>query len=334
MLTIFSLDHRQSTAAEREPFMLGEAQRRRLGRVTRRAALGQVALLTTCNRVALITWLADGRADRTRLEAVVDRLLPRTGLAFLHRARRLEGLEAIGHLHRVAAGLESQLCGDSQVLGQVRTAYQEALVARTIGPELHRLFQSLLGAGKRVRHETALGRRAASVGAVAATWLLRQDPRRLLLVGAGRTIEEAGRILVGGSREVTIVNRRGERGAELAARLGAGTADWEDRHLLLARADAAIVATSAAEPVILAGALRQARGAAAGQLRIVDLGVPRNVAAAVADVPCVELTGLDVFHDPGEDLAERHAAHAIVSAAAYRCGSWLALRGAGRQAVA
>ena len=334
MLTIFSLDHRHSTVAEREPFVPGEAERRRLGAVTRRVALGQAALLLTCNRIALITWLGDGGADLPRLEALVDRVLPRTGAAFLRRARRLEGAEAITHLHRVAAGLESQVCGDSQVLGQVRAAYQEALAARTIGPELHRLFQSVLGAGKRVRHETGLGRRAASVGAVAATWLLRQGARRVLLVGAGRTIEEAGRVLVGEDRVVTIVNRRGERGAELAARLGACAAGWEERHSLLGAADAAIVATSAGEPVIMAGPLRQARTSGAGAIRIVDLGVPRNVAAEVAGVPGVELTGLEAFHDSQEGLADRNAADAIVAAAAYRCGSWLALRGARRQAVA
>ncbi len=334
MLTIFSLDHRQSTVAEREPFALGPEARQRLGTITRRAGLGQAACLVTCNRVALVTWLGDGGEDLQRLAATAERVLPATGGAFLRRAQRLEGGEAITHLHRVAAGLESQVCGDCQVLGQVRAAYQEALAARTIGPELHRLFQSALGAGKQVRHETALGRRAASVGALAATWLLRQEPRRVLLIGAGRTIEAAGRVLVGGGRAVTVVNRRGDKGEELAARLGAGAADWESRHTLLAAADAAIVATSAAEPVILSGPLRQARGDADDGLRIVDLGVPRNVAGAVADIRGVELTGLELFGDPGGSPADRGAAHAIMAAAAHRCAAWLAARGTRGREVA
>ena len=84
----------------------------------------------------------------------------------------------------------------------------------------------------------------------------------------------------------------------------------------------------------MADPLRQARAGGAGAIRIVDLGVPRNVAADVAGIPGVELTGLEAFHDPQESLADRHAADAIVAAAAYRCASWLASRGAWPREVA
>ena len=300
MLMLLSLDHRRSTVAEREPFAIPPADRARLGGLVRRACGGQVAFLVTCNRVEVIAWVTAPSPilALNRFEALAHRVAPALATQFLASATIHSGEVAALHLLRVAAGLESQVLGDMQVLGQVRAAYSLAAESGSVGAELHRLFQTSLRAGKRVHAETAFGAQRSSIGGAAASFLsrkLRATLPRVAVLGAGPTAASAARALVASGMHVTIVNRTPETAATLAQKIGADLAPFHARHTIIAEADAAVVATGAQDPTVTVEALEAARlqTGHTAPLLILDLSVPRNVEPNVARLDGVERVGLE-----------------------------------------
>lgn len=336
MLTIFSLDHTRSSVAEREPFALPPEAEARLGRIARRAAGCQVAFLATCNRVELIVW-----SEQEEPQSVIAGVLAigrqhAPGLAerFLALATCHRGDAAMHHLLRVAAGLASRIEGDVQVLGQVRAAYAEAAESGSVGAELHRIFQTALRAGKRVHHETEVGRRRASVGTAAAEVVAAHLPQvsgaDVVLLGAGKAAEATARALVALGARLTIVSRDRERAEGFAREVGGTVAPFEARHALVDRADAAILATGAREPILTGAALHASRGAAARTthpLLLIDLGFPRNADDGVAALDGVTLLGLqDLAGYAATSTLVREAAEGIVEAESRTLRAWLDAR--------
>jgi glutamyl-tRNA reductase len=220
-----------------------------------------------------------------------------------------------------------------QVLGQVRSAYLHAARAGSIGPELHRLFQTTLRAGKRIHHETDLGAARATVGRVAGEVLWQRlahqsGPPRIAVVGAGQTGTAAAAELTRLGAQVVILNRSLERSEVLATRLGARAAPFEARHAELAAADGAIIATGSAEPIINTSQLGGERSTQQRQdrpLPILDLSVPGNTEPGVARLPGVRLMTLDDF--PERNLGRPvSAANLIVSEEVARFHQWLRSR--------
>jgi glutamyl-tRNA reductase len=243
------------------------------------------------------------------------------------------------HLMRVAAGLESQIEGDAHVLGQMRSAYALASGSGSLGADLHRLFQTALRAGKRVRAETQFGQRAPSVGAAAALQLGDVNHRRVIILGAGKTAECAAVELIKAGATVTIVNRTGERAAALARRLGVSTGRFEQRNDLIAHASAAIVATGAPDPILRFRDLEAARlraGRHGAPLWIIDLAMPRNVESSVSGSPGVRLVGLEAVSsgDIGPAPHQRLAAERIVEEEVRSFMDWLERRAIRQKIVA
>lgn len=300
MLILLSLDHRRSTVLEREPFAISPADRFRLGRLIRRACGGQAAFLVTCNRVEILAWVPAPTAQvaRARVEVIAHRVSPALAREFLSRATIQTGELAARHLLRVAAGLESQVLGDVQVLSQVRAAYALAAESGSVGAELHRLFQTSLRSGKRVHAETGFGTQRPSVGRAVARLVAEKvgsTAAQIVVLGAGATAAGAARSLAARGMRVTIVNRSSENAALLAGKIGADLAPFDARHAIIARADVAVVATGAPEPTVTVESLEAARREAgrAHRLIILDLAVPRNVETHVARLDGVELLGLE-----------------------------------------
>lgn len=345
MLTILSLDHSRSSIAEREPFALTASEQARLGRIASRACGCQVACLVTCNRVELIAWSdqAETRGVISGILAIGQRLAPGIAGRFIAAATHYHGDAAVRHLLRVTAGLESQVEGDVQVLGQVRGAYAAAAESGTVGPELHRIFQTALRAGKRVHHETEFGRRKASVGTAAAeivarhlgqaAWPGNAARPEVVLLGAGKAAEGAARALEALGVRLTIVNRDPERADLMAREVGGLVARFDERHATVAAADAAILVTGAREPIIIAERLRAARvgaGRGARPLLLIDLAFPRNVEAGAEELEGVTLLGLQDLAGNGEAEASgdaaRRTAELIVEAETGVIRSWLSSR--------
>jgi glutamyl-tRNA reductase len=311
MLISVSLDFRHAPLRTRERFHLSDARVAGLFNAPREERVKELALVSTCNRLELYAWT--DASDATDLAAASDELVRRWAGDDQHHLRELEelvlrrsGEEAASHLIRVASGLESQILGDVQILGQVRRAYQQAVEAGSVGTGLHRLFSVALHSAKRVQHETGLAGGRHSVGAEAAALAARrQGPlmkRRCVIIGCGKTGERAARQLVKlGAADIVLMNRSPDRAEALAKDLWGRAAPFDRLHRELARADVAIIATSADRPPVRAASLRFCRESAGTQDRplvLIDLSVPRNVEVEVAGLPGVELLDMDALHPP------------------------------------
>jgi glutamyl-tRNA reductase len=269
------------------------------GELRRQGILEEAVVLSTCNRSELYGVPADSSASVT--EALEE------FLTSFHRISRSElddrfyrwiGADAVRHLYRVAAGLDSMLLGEAEILGQLRTAYQHALDNGSTGPVLNRAFQGALEVGKRVRAETEVGARPMSV-AFAGVKLAERvfgklKGRSALIVGAGAVAEQVVEHLRDrGIGAIRVVNRSPERAAELAGRFGGETVPWEKLEPALGTPD--IIVTSVGSGTVLTrDMLERALAQRGGRpIFVVDLGVPRNVAPEAAGLYNLYLYNID-----------------------------------------
>ena len=256
---------------------------------------GRSALfLFTCNRCELY-WC--GPHD---YESWFRELARARGLTLAGEIGRLDGEEALRHLFTVAAGLDSQILGETEILGQVRRAYDAARAAGTTMLEMDLIFSAALSAGRRVRCETMLGRHPASVSSAAVelaagSWRNGFDGRPVVVLGAGEAAEGVLRSLhQHGATRVSLVNRNPERAAPVAAAWGASSRRWDEMPALIAEAELLIVATASPRPVVSVDQLSAAMAARPSRRMVaIDLSVPRNVEPAARDLPGIQLFDLD-----------------------------------------
>lgn len=277
---------------ERERLAFSRAESAALLEKQRRAGRTSL-LLSTCNRCELY-W--SGPDD---MEPWFRGLTAARGAALQRPFLRHDGVAAIRHLFTVAAGLDSQILGETEILGQVRRAYDAARAAGTTTRELDLIFSAALSAGRRVRHETVLGRHPASVSSAAVDLIAEQwggiGARPVIVLGAGEAAEGVLRALhERGASSVTLLNRRPARARVLAEAWGAAVGSCEELEPRLETADLLLVATSAARPLVSAAELaRVAAARAQRELSVMDLAVPRNVEPAARAVPGIQLFDLD-----------------------------------------
>ncbi|HEX6972016.1 MAG TPA: glutamyl-tRNA reductase [Limnochordia bacterium] len=306
-------------------------------------AIAEAALLSTCHRTEIYAAGAP-EAGLGQLRAVLEQRLPATP----ERERWLYsavGEDAARQLARVAAGLDSLILGEAQILGQVREALRLSEMAGTVGPVLSRLFQDAIAVGKRVRHETGLGDGAASIGyaavELAKALFGRLEGTRALLVGAGKMSELAVKNLAAaGVSEVVVANRTRERALALAAGLGrvpqsGPPVRWvplEELVDALCRADIVISSTGAPGPILLCEHVKAALAARGDRpLFLIDIAVPRDIEPTVADLPGAFLYNIDdlqrvVDHNLGARAAHVSAAERLVRAGVSQFVEWLAER--------
>jgi glutamyl-tRNA reductase len=294
------------------------------------------AVLSTCNRSELYL-TSESPVER---DEAVQALLrahgdtPTEGVSFFH----LTGAEAVEHLYKVAAGIDSLVVGESEILGQVREAFSAATAAGSGNPVLARLFHSAMRVGRRARSETEIGTHGLSVAALAVSLSKRLlgDLRRktVLVVGAGEVGQRAASALAqAGAGRLLVTTRRSELAIEIARQLDGSAIPFADMPRALFEADVVISATAAPEPIILtldvmaAMAFRTQR-----PLMIVDIAVPRDVESSVRDIDGVHLFDIDDLQAAAEANLETRrrevgAVEAIVDEEAARFETWLAGRG-------
>jgi glutamyl-tRNA reductase len=245
-------------------------------------------LLSTCNRFEVYWW---GRLDWPEwfLESADRSGAPVPRPSVCH----LEGGDAVRHLIRVTAGLDSQVVGETEILGQVRAAWSLARECHATGPELDMVFAGAIAAARRVRRETAFGRPHDSIGSVAVEFAQLAcggtlAGRRVLVIGAGEAARAVLAELEAREAHVCVVTRRLARAAPLVEAYGVPVDSWEALDSRLAWAEVAFAATSAPSVVLTEDLLGRA-----GALTVVDLGVPRNVALAARTLPGVRVFDLD-----------------------------------------
>ncbi len=337
------VSHRSAPLAVRERLAYSPTQAQSLLRrlVEESAPVGAVeeaALLHTCNRTEY--YAVGPTADRATeavwgLVATVHDLDAHERAAFAAHRYTHHGHDAVRHLTEVAAGLDSMILGEDQILAQVKDAARLAKVAGTIGPRLEYVFDLAVRVGRRARTETDIGRGAGSVPS-AAVALARQSAGRLengviVVVGAGKMgLLTARALLSVGARRVIVSNRSYERALELAREWDGCAVTFDQLPMALEEADIVISSTAAPHPVVTRPMVEAAMAARPDRpLVIVDIAVPRDVDPSVASIPGVRLHDIDGLEAVvGEGLAERAAAApavgAIVAQELVGFGAWLA----------
>lgn len=317
---VVGVSHHNSPVQVREALAFArESLPTALAWLQREAHLLEVMILSTCNRVEV--YAAGGAAEAQTIASVLRAHACARSRVIPILDQRV-GVAAVRHAFRVAAALDSMVLGESQILGQLKEAYQAADTAGTLGPVLSGLRQHSLVTAKRVRTETAIGRHAVSVSHVAVELARkifdRLEGRRVLLVGAGKMSRlAAGRLVREGAR-ATILGRTSARTEELAAVLGGRAARLEDLRFELAQSDIVISSTGAPGLVIGREDVEAARTGRGGRpMFLIDIALPRDVDPAVRGLPGVFLYDLDDLRSVGDaNLRERQrdaaAAEALV----------------------
>ena len=323
-LVLVGTSHHHAPIELRERVALDREQARDLA-ARLAAGGGEAVCLSTCNRTELYVVGADAEAVERAAVAALAELEPEVEQALY----RLHDHAAALHLFRVAAGLDSLVPGEGEILGQVRAAHELGTTAML----LDRAFRQALHAGRKVRVQTAIGESPASVSSAAAA-LAEQvfgdlDGRLILLVGAGKISEQAARnLLTRHARIAFVANRTLDRAEELARRFGAEPVPLERIEEQLVAADVVVASTSAPGYVLdaetVARAVRQRRGR---RLLLIDLAVPRDLDPAIRELEGCYLFDVDDLEAiVAETLAGRRSeaerAEAIVNAEAEKFHEW------------
>lgn len=334
MLISLAVDYRHANVATRERFHLSEARIAKLYAREPNSVIRELVCISTCNRSEIYAWAGGADpASPAGFDHAISALAKAwmgsktESRALLAVAKKRGGLEVARRILRIAAGLDSQVMGDGQILGQLRESYRKADESGSASSVLHRLFDTAMRTGKRVSSETGLHAGRRSVGAEAAAHAHQRFGNlahaRVVVIGSGKTGQSVARQLQKlGARDIVLINRSLPRAVSLAAEVGGRAAPYEALHVEVAMSDVAIAATAAAEPVVMYQPLRTARencGTSTYPLLLLDLSMPRNVDPALAGVPGVTISDLDALHLPvlaAEELrkAAVPAADAIVEA--------------------
>lgn len=312
-LFILGATHHTAPLAVREKLTLDPAATAALqAELAALPGLREFALLSTCNRVEFYGVAAESETA-AKIQTIFCTRQNFDAVEFEKFRLSLQGRETVRHLLEVAAGLDSQMLGETEIFGQVKEAYAAAQNRGSTGPILNRVFQKAFQAAKHVRTHTAISEGQVSIANVAVELALNifGDLRdaRVLLLGAGEIGEKTARAFQSrGAAALTVASRRLERAMELATALGASALPFEQRESRLAEFDIVVCATSAPGTVVSRDAAAAAmRKRPARPLFFIDLALPRDVEADVADLQNAFLYNLD---DLAKIAEENRAARA------------------------
>lgn len=272
----------------------------------------ELVIVSTCNRIEL--YAVAGRDAFNDLERFLCEAAGIAAQDVRPVLYRLSDAEAVGHLLDVAAGLDSMVIGEPQILGQITHALELARAQNAAGSALNRLFQAAIHAGKRARTETAIGRNPASISSLAASLAERAVPElreaKIAVLGAGEMAELAVEALrKRGASRILVVNRTLDRAHSLADRWGADVTTFENLDTALASSDIVIASTGAPHLIVSAAAVREAMANRDGRAFVlIDIAVPRDIDPEAAQVPHVRLYDIDHLNAHLEQSLTQRAA--------------------------
>jgi glutamyl-tRNA reductase len=314
-LVVVGLNHRNAPVDLLERMAVpGKALPKALHTLVGREHLAEAVLLSTCNRTeiyARATLFHPGIDDVRHFLAETAGLDPDTLADLLYT---FHDDAAVTHLFAVAAGLDSMIIGEHEILGQVREAWRVADAEGTVGPLLSRTFRQAVEVGKRARTETGIGRHAVSISsaavALAGERLGTLEDRRVLVIGAGDVGQRIAVALAGaGAGEVVVANRTLARAETLAQRIGGRAIGLDEVPAHLAHADVVLSSTGAEHVLIERSAVEEAmRRRDDRAMLVVDVAVPRDVDPGVAQVFGVTLLDIDALRALGEQSLQQRRA--------------------------
>jgi len=357
-LLALGVSHKTAPLELRERLALTEGRATAvLAELTAHEEIHEAVAISTCNRTELYLVATDPVAAESAALAVLARRADTRPTELADSLYALRGIDVARHLFEVAAGLDSMIVGEAEIQGQVKRAYELALVEGMTGPIANRLFRDALAAGKRVRTETGVGRSRVSVASVAADLACRSfvgkcpaggdagqlSDRRVLVIGAGEQGERTAQALKDrGAHAVFVANRRYDRALGLAERYDGSAVPLDELPTELALADIVVSCTASPHQLVgreeLALVLEEREAAhggdvpadqAARPLVIIDIAVPRDIDPTVRDLPGVTLYDMDdLEHEVARNISGRQAeaerARTLVERDVERFDGWLA----------
>jgi glutamyl-tRNA reductase len=293
---VLGINHKTAPVALREKVAFSEERLLAALRTLRQeVGVAEVVILSTCNRTEVYWAGSASGAELSRwLEGHHGHNLDLAQSLYVHQEQR-----AVEHAFSVASGLDSMVLGEAQILGQLKEAYRVAQEVGSTGPALNKLFQAAFSAAKRVRSETRIGENAVSIASAIVSLARRVysdlSAHTALMVGAGEMNTLAARHFASaGVKRMVIANRTLSRAQALASELKAHAVGLADLDKELAEADIVVSCTASLVPLITKGAAEAAiRARRRRPIFMVDLGVPRDIDPAVADLEDVYLFSID-----------------------------------------
>jgi len=294
------LNHRTAPVELRERLAVTEAEiPEALQSMIAQPSVREAALLSTCNRVEMTMVTHDPDAT---IAVAHEWFAHKSGMELETVREHLYSFttdDAIRHLFSVAAGLDSLVLGEPQILGQVKTSYEQALAAGTAGHILHRLYQSTFSAAKRARSETAIGKQAVNISSCAVELAKRifgdLTGKTVMLIGAGEMAELAARHLRGnGCTSILVANRTIERAKNLAIEFEGHALTLDELPEYLDSADIIVSSTGASTYVLLPEVVQAAMKKRSGKpIFLVDIAVPRDIDPRIGDIEGAYLYDID-----------------------------------------
>ncbi len=325
---VAGINYRKADAALRGQFAVNEDQYLSILSKAKEYGINEFFILSTCNRTEIYGFAADAK----QLSALLCSETRASIETFYQSAYIKQGKQAVEHLYHVAAGLDSQILGDYEIVGQLKNAAKLAKSHGFIGTALERTLNAVLQTSKAVKNNTQLSGGTVSVSFGAVQYIKQQvqniKNKKILLVGVGKIGRNTCKNVVDylQTKNVVLINRTTEKAALLASELGLQFASLEDLDKQVASADVILVATNASTPIITRQHLENK-----GDKLIIDLSIPYNVEEQAQHLPNIKLVNVDeLARLKDETLAKRTAeipkAKAIINESVLEIFSWFEMR--------
>lgn len=287
---VIGINYKKTDAAVRSLYAINEPQYRQLLEEAGAMQLDDLFVLSTCNRTEVYGFAPHAE----QLMELLSRQGNGDSNLFAQLAYIKSGEDAVKHLYQVGTGLDSQILGDYEVIGQIRNAVRFAKANGCLGGFLERLINSVLQVSKLVKNETGLSAGTVSVAFAAVRLLEKKVPdisnKNIVLVGVGKIGRNTSKNIMEylGVKNITLINRTAAVAAEFASLHGLQHAPYEQLVPALQQADVILVASNAPQPTVLAAHLENT-----SPKLVIDLSIPFNVEPAVRQLPHIELVNVD-----------------------------------------
>lgn len=302
---VVGVNHWEATIEVREKFSLSDYQKNQLIEGALREGINSLFALSTCNRTEIF-------AQNTSPQELIRLLITYSDGSldeFHNYGFEKTGKQAVEHLFRVTAGLDSQILGDLQIVNQVKEGYELASEKNAVSGELHRLMQHVFRAHKRSRNETSLGEGAATTAYAAVQFAIKTfdnlKNKNILLIGTGKIGKVTCKNLLNlGAKKVTLINRTRDRAEFMAGKYNLEVADYDDLPGQINDSDLIIVATHASTPVITMNHMELSKENRRFKVML-DLSVPRNIDPEIGALEFVDLANMDFLSDVTDDAYQK-----------------------------
>lgn len=332
---LFGLNHRTADVAVRECFALSDQDRFEQCARALESTVGEVLVLSTCNRVELLVVSPRGEDVTAKVLTCWAGSLDKTAEDLRPHVYQRTNLEAVEHLFSVAAGLDSMVLGEPQILGQLKQAYKAAVARGQVRVVINRLLHKSFSVAKRVRTETGIGSSAVSISYAAVELAKRifgdMSDKRAMLIGAGEMAELAATHLArAGVRSISVANRTFERAEELAARFSGKPLAFAELFSRLPEVDIVISSTGSQEPIIRARDIKDVLKKRKNRpMFFIDIAVPRDIDPDVNSLDNIYLYDIDdlkevVEENKAQRQMEAEKAREIIHSETHKFGLWLA----------